>query len=410
MNFNSDKATEVTPLIKVFGRCTPYDKVMVVNTFIKAGSIVMFCGDGGNDVGSLKAAHTGIALSDAEASMVSPFTSLDKDIRACVDVLKEGRCALTSALASYKFLLMYGQLGAVNLLAMAYLGILASEWCWVFMDGIWTIPLAFALPLAKSANKLSATRPTASLFSFHTLSSWFGVYLLNLAFLVGAFFYLFGQDWFQCRMWESGDISNVLVLGDNYESETLYLMTGAQLVGSAMVYNFGYEFRQAWWRNYVFAILSIGFFVFQIYIALVPGQASCFFRVNCSNEDVVRGIVVDLLPIQNPFNTTVMPESFQNGMVGIMVGNLVAITIYEYFIVNGIRQYHAAKRLAKEAAKDGWRSTERRRSSAVTMDRRRSSALEMMDHSKMMAISETLKTVEAMNSTDATERAADESV
>ncbi|KAL3912222.1 MAG: hypothetical protein SGILL_006969, partial [Bacillariaceae sp.] len=409
MTLDPLKATEATPLIKVFGRCTPYDKVMVVNTFIKAGSITMFCGDGGNDVGSLKAAHVGIALSDAEASMVAPFTSLDKDIRACVEVLKEGRCALTSALASYKFLLMYGQLSAVNLLAMAYLGILASEWCWVFMDGIWTIPLAFTLPLAKAANKLSPTRPTASLFGLHTLSSWFGVYFLNLAFMVGSFFYLFGQDWFQCRMWESDDISNVLVLGDNYESETLYLMTGAQFIGSAMVYNFGYEFRQAWWRNYLFAILSIGFFVFQIYIALVPGEASCFFRVNCSNENVVRGIVVDLLPIQNPFNTTVMPESFQNGIVGLMVANLVVITIYEYFIVNGIRRYHAAKRLAKEAAKDGWRSTERRRSSALTMDRRRSSALVMMDHSKMIAISETLKTAES-NSTDATEKAADESV
>ena len=187
-------------------------------------------------------------------------------------------------------------------------------------------------------------------------------------------------------------------------------MTGAQFVGSAMVFNFGYEFRQAWWRNYLFAILSIGFFVFQLYIVLVPGEASCFFRVNCTNENVVRGIVVDLLPIQNPFNTTVMPESFQNGMVGMMVGNLVVIAIYEYFIVNGIRRYHAAKRLAKEAAEDGWRSTERRRSSAVTMDRRRSSVLMAMDQSKMIAISETLKTAEEMNTTDATEKAVDESV
>lgn len=77
-------------------------------------SFSIFCttiyisGDGGNDCGALKAAHVGIALSDAEASVVAPFTSLDKTITSVTDVLKEGRCALASAFASYKYMLMYG--------------------------------------------------------------------------------------------------------------------------------------------------------------------------------------------------------------------------------------------------------------------------------------------------------------
>lgn len=63
-------------------------------------------GDGGNDCGALKAAHLGIALSDAEASVVAPFTSLDKTITSVTEVLREGRCALASALASYKYMIM----------------------------------------------------------------------------------------------------------------------------------------------------------------------------------------------------------------------------------------------------------------------------------------------------------------
>jgi len=77
-------------------------------------------GDGGNDTGALRAADVGVALSDAEASMVAPFASLDKDIRSVLDVLKEGRCALASALATYKYMIMYGQVETINQVANAY--------------------------------------------------------------------------------------------------------------------------------------------------------------------------------------------------------------------------------------------------------------------------------------------------
>jgi P-type E1-E2 ATPase len=46
---------------------------------------------GGNDCGALKAAHVGIALSEAEASVVSPFTSRSKSPQSVVDLLKEGK-------------------------------------------------------------------------------------------------------------------------------------------------------------------------------------------------------------------------------------------------------------------------------------------------------------------------------
>ena len=214
------------------------------------------------------------------------------------------------------------------------------------MDGIWTITMAFTLPLAKPAERLANTRPTASILGWHTLSSAVGVLLINFVFTVIALFVLVGQDWYQCRKWTDNDVSNALIIGDNYESEVIFLVTGFQYVSSAMAYNFGFEFRQAWWRNYWF-VLAAGTFTFlHFYITLVPGELSCFWRVNCGNENVVNSVTTrEKVPIQNPYNTTVMPEDFRVKILFIMIANTIAIMAYEYFVVNGLRlKWARAKR------------------------------------------------------------------
>jgi P-type E1-E2 ATPase len=62
-----------------------HQQIRVIDAFIASGFVVGMCGDGGNDCGALRTAHTGVALSEAEASMVSPFTSKIKSV-SCVGV------------------------------------------------------------------------------------------------------------------------------------------------------------------------------------------------------------------------------------------------------------------------------------------------------------------------------------
>ena len=66
-------------------------QIRVVEQFIASGVVVGMCGDGGNDCGALRTAHTGVALSEAEASFSSPFTAKGKQVRV------EKGCALLRA-------------------------------------------------------------------------------------------------------------------------------------------------------------------------------------------------------------------------------------------------------------------------------------------------------------------------
>ena len=345
-------ASMISKHVRVFGRCKPGDKVSVVATFVANGYKTLMCGDGQNDCGSLKTAHVGVALSTAEASLVAPFTSLDKSISAVTEVLREGRCALASALASYSYYIIYGQTESFLQVITAYFSVTFTEWCWVFYDGIWSITLAFSLPMSKAASRLTPRRPTDSLLGPETMLSVCGILSWNFLFLIFSMVALWNQDWFACRMWNSEDVSNVLVIGDNYETEVLFVMGAFQYISSAMVLNFGYSFRQGWCRNYIFVLLSTTWMVFVIVMTLYPSSFSCIWRVNCENEVSVvcefskRNVVLCLLldfvhqnatrwvtssvpvAINNPFNTTLMPTKFRWILVIIMCANFITITVW----------------------------------------------------------------------------------
>jgi cation-transporting ATPase 13A3/4/5 len=335
-DYDKVKGTQIAHFVRVIGRCSPYTKVTIVDAFNRDGFITMMCGDGGNDCGALKTAHVGIALSDAEASIVAPFTSLDKEITSVIEVLKEGRCTLASAFSSYKYMIMYGQIETINQMVCAWFAVTFSEWCWVFMDGFWVITMAFSLPYADVAPKLAPNRPTSSILSLHTLASTLGVLLINFLFLVLALGVLFQQDFFQCRKWDTISIADVTAIGDNYESSVVFLVSGYQYITSAIAFNFGFQHRASWWKNWRFQFFVIAWTVIHFTVILYPSTLSCFFRVNCENKNVLRGATVeDRTPIQNPWGHTLMPLHFREIILVIVIMNGVAISIWEYFVING---------------------------------------------------------------------------
>ncbi len=81
----------------IFARMSPFEKEMLIDCFKDQGYFVAMCGDGANDCGALKSAHTGISLSESEAAAAAPFTYTKGSIRCVPEIIREGRAALVTS-------------------------------------------------------------------------------------------------------------------------------------------------------------------------------------------------------------------------------------------------------------------------------------------------------------------------
>ena len=105
-------------------------------------------------------------------------------------------------------------------------------------------------------------------------------------------------------MWGSKDVSNVTVVGDNYEASLIFLVTGYQYISSAAAFNFGYTYRAGWLKNYVFVFFFLVWTAFQFTATMTATKFSCIWRVNCDNDNAVRFVTsTEPEAIYNDFNT-----------------------------------------------------------------------------------------------------------
>lgn len=242
---------------RIFARMTPVDKMLCVELFMER-AITAMCGDGGNDCGALRSAHVGIAMSEAEASVVSPFSTPRRSVQACVDLIIQGRAALATSFSSYKYLIMYGETMATVKFCTFYYTMSFSQWNFILIDAFITVFCSFAVTQAKAATKLSAQRPTARILGPEVLSSVLGQLFINAWFLAGAYIWLYTRDdFFRCNEWDARatDSSKWWLLGDSFEADILTFISLYQFVNAALIFNYGYKFRKAWYHNYLLLFL-----------------------------------------------------------------------------------------------------------------------------------------------------------
>ncbi|KAH9540758.1 hypothetical protein CY35_14G023000 [Sphagnum magellanicum] len=321
---------------RIYARFTPADKVLVANLHRDHGLVVGMCGDGGNDCGALRAAHVGIALSDAEASVVSPFTSQDKSVTSVMDLLREGRAALHTSFACYKFLIMYGLMFSILKLCCYWYGIILSQMDYIFIDGVAVLILGYAMTLCYPEDKLGKVRPTSSLLGPLNVASVVGVWGINIVFLVGALRFMHTQTGYVKWPASYSHGASWWTLADNWESTVIFFVMYFQFITSAFVYTFGSVFRKSVFLNWVLMVSYGGLLMFMSVILLLPANAFTslwhvaseqFNRPNPSSPVWIEYQEHGGKP------SPAMSLSFRLSMWWLILGNLAVIIFWQKAIV-----------------------------------------------------------------------------
>lgn len=298
----TDTATldEILPLVKVYGRMKPDDKVKVITLWQDhgpEGTVTGMVGDGGNDCGALRTAHAGLALSEAEASMVSPFSSSKGfhekgfiSLTSVVELVKEGRACLATNMATFMYFMIYNlTMTTSKVLQTCVFDFTYGEWMFISTDIGLGMLMITCMVRCRPAESLAPHAPTASLFGRMTttvIATVLGIYWLTAGVVTALLLEGPGKTFFE--------FSTTQLIGapshewakkaDNYVSSCLFLLNVTVYLACAFMLSYGHVHRQHICKNLrVCGGYAMGIAFVLALVWAKPGDFSCIFRVNCDS-------------------------------------------------------------------------------------------------------------------------------
>merc|ERR1711933_426630 len=232
-------------------------------------------------------------MGDAEASMVSPFSSgregergAPKTLMTVVDMIREGRACLSTNLATFQFYMVYGIVLTLIRTFLALYGSLSmGEFVWLTNNIVFGITMVSFMVGSKPTAKLSSYRPTATLLGIRTVVSILFPVLTAIIFMGIAYALLWNKPWYQFLN-PLHDINIPgeawMLKGDNYDSAIGALFLFTVLSTTAFVNTYGGAFRKNvihnWGMFLAYMVVLAGLGVLTLG---PPSQFTCLFRVNC---------------------------------------------------------------------------------------------------------------------------------
>eukprot|EP00698_Gefionella_okellyi_P002841 TRINITY_DN12710_c0_g1_i1.p1 TRINITY_DN12710_c0_g1~~TRINITY_DN12710_c0_g1_i1.p1 ORF type:complete len:1132 (-),score=273.59 TRINITY_DN12710_c0_g1_i1:2313-5708(-) len=304
---------------QVFARMSPEQKAQLVDAMAEIDFITGMCGDGANDCGALKAAHVGISLSEAEASIAAPFTSKTPNISCTLQLIMQGRCALMTSIQCFKFMALYSLTQFISAAILYTINSNLGDLQYLWIDLFAIIPLAVTMTRTHPYPTLQRRRPVTSLFSAPIFSSILGQVILQLGFQI------FVRLWLAWYLsWQPG--YTPLQCPDDFncvETTTIFLFANFQYIAVACAFNISQNFRKSPFTNWMLVIAVISLFTIDSVILLVdwPWFQSFFKLVGRVSTETHTGL----------------PQEFRWMLWGVAIANFAATMIYErVFVIAGV--------------------------------------------------------------------------
>lgn len=226
------------------------------------------CGDGANDCGALKAAHTGISLSEAESSVASPFTSKNPNITCVLNVIREGRAALVTSFGIFKYMAAYSLCQFISVMILYSIESNLTDIEFLYIDLFIISIFAFFFGRTEAyEGKLVSETPLNSLISFTPVFSLFLQLILVIFFQVLSFEHLKAQDWYV-----PFNISQDAHKDDVgcYENYAIFTISSFQYIILAIVFSKGKPYRKSIFTNYGLIVATVGVTAFSVFLAFSP--------------------------------------------------------------------------------------------------------------------------------------------
>ncbi|XP_046811083.1 polyamine-transporting ATPase 13A3 isoform X2 [Lucilia cuprina] len=311
----------------IYARMSPEQKQALIVELQNLDYCVAMCGDGANDCGALKVAHTGISLSETESSIASPFTSRNPTIAAVPNVIKEGRAALVTSFGIFKYMAAYSMVQFISVMILYSIDSNLTDKQYLYIDlGLISIFAFFFGKTESFQGPLVKQVPLSSLISLTPLASIVLHLLVVIAFQVTGWYHLHQQEWFEPFVHSSEDHLGC------WENYTMFAISSFQYIILAFVFSKGAPYRRPIWSNLPFCLTLIANLCIVIYLILIPPEwLSEFFQL--------------ILPPQMNFRYWMLIYGILNFIAHVVVETLVVeYLLFKKFQARRDRDLRTSKR------------------------------------------------------------------